>query len=71
VISIWDIEKESCEHLPKRHFERITDVCEIVHIKLLAACSLDKKIILWDLISKVPAQIIKLDKMSSHSMVYA
>jgi hypothetical protein len=55
VIVIWDIEKECYELLPKRHEERITDVCEIVHIKLLAACSLDKKIIFWDLKEKVPS----------------
>jgi WD40 repeat protein len=55
VIAVWDLEKERCEQLPKRHEERITDVCEIVHIKLLAACSLDKKIILWDIVQKVPS----------------
>lgn len=45
----WDIEKETIFMLPKRHDERITDLCEITHLKLLAACSLDKKIIFWDM----------------------
>ena len=54
-IYIWDIEKEECKILPRRHEERITDVCEVSHLKLLAACSLDKKIILWDLIEMVPS----------------
>ncbi len=54
-IYVWDIEKETCVQLPKRHDERITDVCEITHLKLLAACSLDKKIIFWNLAQKVPA----------------
>jgi len=71
VLVVWDIESEQCSMLPKRHEERITETCEIVHLKLLAACSLDKQIILWDLIAKVPSQIIKLDTISAHSMVYA
>ena len=50
VLYIWDIEKETAEALPKRHEERITDVCEITHLRLLAACSLDKKVIFWDLV---------------------
>lgn len=54
-IAKWNIEKESCDVLPRRHSERITDVCEITHLKLIAASSLDKKIILWDLVNKVAA----------------
>lgn len=49
-IYTWDIEKEQATALPKRHEERITDVCEITHLRLLAACSLDKKIIFWDVL---------------------
>ncbi|CDW75100.1 rna recognition motif [Stylonychia lemnae] len=69
-IYVWDIEKESAIQLPKRHEERITDICEITHLRLLAACSLDKKIIFWDLQQRLPAQILKLDGVSSHSMCY-
>ena len=71
VINMWDIEQETGEQLPRRHDERITDMCEITHLRLLAACSLDKKIIFWDLKAKVPAQIMKLEGgISAHSMCY-
>lgn len=56
--------------MPKRHEERITDVCEITHLRLLAACSLDKKIIFWDVLQRLPVQILKLEGVSSHSMCY-
>jgi WD40 repeat protein len=54
-IYIWDIERESSRMLPKRHDERISDMIELTHLKLVAACSLDKKIIFWDIITLVPA----------------
>eukprot|EP00347_Sterkiella_histriomuscorum_P004350 403360783 len=69
-IYIWDIEKETAQQFPKRHEERITDLCEITHLRLLAACSLDKKIIFWDVIQRLPVQILKLEGVSSHSMCY-
>jgi WD40 repeat protein len=51
----WDIEKETSLVFPKRHEERVTDLCEITHLRMLAACSLDKKIIFWDVLERVPA----------------
>ena len=57
--------------LPKRHGERIADICELTHLKLMAASSLDKQIIFWDLIFKVPTQILKMDGISAHSLCYA
>jgi len=81
VISIWDIERESSLQLPNRHKyaflllfpirERLTDLIEVSHIKLVAACSLDKQIIFWDILALVPSQVIKLDSISAHTLVYS
>ena len=49
VIFIWDIERESSVKLPHKNEQKIMDVCEIPHLKLLAVCSLDKKLVFYDI----------------------
>ena len=42
---------ESFQKLPAMHEERIMDICAIPHLKNMAAASLDKKIVFYDLAS--------------------
>lgn len=49
VIFIWDIEREHSVKLPHRNEQKIMDVCEIPHLKLIAVCSLDKKMAFYDI----------------------
>ena len=44
---------ETCKILNLYPFrEKIMDICEIPHLKLLAACSLDKKLVFYDLLAE-------------------
>ncbi|CDW80516.1 rna recognition motif [Stylonychia lemnae] len=71
VIFVWDIERESSIKLPHRNQEKIMDICEIPHLKLLAACSLDKKLVFYDIIAESCVQQIQFETVSAHSLVYA
>ena len=44
---------------------------EIPQYKVIAACSLDKLIILWDIVKRHAVQEIKLDTVSVHSLAYS
>ena len=44
---------------------------EIPQYRVLAACSLDKQIILWDIIKIHAIQDIKLESVSAHSLAYS
>jgi len=70
-IFLWDIEKESSRKLPPKHTERIMDVCEIPHMKLIAVCSLDKQIVFYDLGAETCVQILNTETVSAHTLVYA
>lgn len=47
------------------------DVCEVPQLKLLAVCSLDKKLVFYDLLTQTCVQIYYFDTVSAHSLVYA
>jgi hypothetical protein len=47
------------------------DVCEIPHLKLLAVCSLDKKLIFYDLYTVTCVQSSLFETVSAHSLAYA
>jgi WD40 repeat protein len=71
VIFVWDIEMESFQKLPALHEERIMDICAIPHLKNMAACSLDKKIVFYDLASLTVTQVVLQETVSAHSLVFA
>jgi len=70
-IHIWNLENETSKQLPKQHTKPIIDMKEIPQYKVVAVCSLDKLIILWDIIKRHAIQEIKLDTVSVHSMTYS
>ncbi|CAI2359758.1 unnamed protein product [Moneuplotes crassus] len=70
-IYTWNIENETCKKLPKQHTKPIIDMKEIPQYKVIAACSLDKLIILWDIVKRHAVQEIKLDTVSVHSLAYS
>jgi len=45
---LWDIQSEKSVVFPKMHTEKIIAVQEIIFLKLIAASSVDHKLILWD-----------------------
>lgn len=47
------------------------DVCELPHLKLLAVCSLDKKLVFYDLLQMTCIQVTKFETVSAHSLAYA
>jgi hypothetical protein len=47
------------------------DICEIPHLKMIAVCSLDKRLVFYDLEVKTCMQVLNFDTVSAHSLVYA
>lgn len=47
------------------------DICEIPHLKLIAVCSLDKKLAFYDIHSQSCVQVQQFDTVSAHSLIYA
>jgi WD40 repeat protein len=47
------------------------DICEVPHLKMIAVCSLDKKLIFYDLHTQTTIQILQFETVSAHSLVYA
>lgn len=70
-IQVWNLEKETYKALPKHHTKPIVDMKEVPQYKVIAVCSLDKLIILWDIIKMHVVQEIKLESVSVHSLTYS
>lgn len=84
-INIWNLEKETCKQLPrlsrkdlpsnwpKGVIERkpIVDIKEIPQYKVIAVCSLDKLIVLWDIVKCRCVLAIPLETVSVHSLTYS
>lgn len=69
----WALEKEEVrkKYAHEEMKSVIVDLEEVVHLKLLACASLDKKVFLWELERGVMKVVIDISVGGVHSMVYS
>ena len=71
IIHKWDILEEEAVTFPVRNTKEVTAMREMPQFQMIAVCSLDRQIILWDVINGVPKQIIKNEIMSFDKICYS
>jgi hypothetical protein len=69
----WDIVKEDIiMHLQSKEIEqKILSIVELVHLKLVAVSSMDKKISVWNFLSKTWILNIDLKPAGIHHLLYS